>query len=96
MSFLAYRKETFFYHQVICPTAPVIPITLNLGFRMPAWFDIESLDNLEEETDIDGIKRSAEMVYDIVEDEIRSGIPSHRIIIGGFSQGLIIIDYCNL
>jgi hypothetical protein len=26
--------------QVICPTAPVIPITLNLGFRMPAWFDI--------------------------------------------------------
>ena len=34
--------------QVICPTAPVIPITLNLGFRMPAWFDIESLENLEE------------------------------------------------
>ena len=34
--------------KVICPTAPVIPITLNLGFRMPAWFDIESLENLEE------------------------------------------------
>ena len=34
--------------KVICPTAPVIPITLNLGFRMPGWFDITSLDNLEE------------------------------------------------
>ena len=70
--------------QVICPTAPVIPITLNLGFRMPAWFDIESLENLEEvdfivksfefdndddddfdeqETDIEGVRASAELVY---------------------------------
>ena len=73
--------------QVICPTAPVIPITLNMGFRMPAWFDIESLDRLEEETDIEGVKRSAEVVFDIIEGEIRNGIPSDRIIIGGFSQG---------
>ena len=43
--FYVFQKN---YFQVICPTAPVIPITLNLGFRMPAWFDIESLDNLEE------------------------------------------------
>ena len=65
--------------KVICPTAPVIPITLNLGFRMPAWFDIESLENLEEarwkkiwgkiqiffvqETDIEGVRASAELVY---------------------------------
>ncbi len=37
------QKRFFYYEctvQVICPTAPVIPITLNLGFRMPAWFDI--------------------------------------------------------
>ena len=81
---------TFSFHvQVICPTAPVIPITLNLGFRMPAWFDIESLDNLEEETDLDGVKASANLVYDILEGEIRSGIPSNRIIVGGFSQGTL-------
>ena len=36
------------YLQVICPTAPVIPITLNLGFRMPGWFDVTSLENLED------------------------------------------------
>ena len=54
---------------------------------MPAWFDIESLDNLEEETDIEGVKASADSVFELIESEIRSGIPSNRIIIGGFSQG---------
>ena len=54
---------------------------------MPAWFDLESLDNLEQETDIEGLKKSAKTVYGLIEDEIRSGIPSNKIIIGGFSQG---------
>jgi len=63
---------------------------------MPAWFDIESLDRLEEETDIEGVKRSAEVVFDIIEGEIRNGIPSDRIIIGGFSQGAALALYCSL
>lgn len=82
--------------KVICPTAPVIPITLNLGFRMPAWFDIESLDNLEEETDIEGVKSSAELVYKHIDMEVRGGIPSQKIIIGGFSQGAALALYCAL
>ena len=48
---------------------------------------VESLDHLEEETDIEGLENSAKSVYSIVEGEIRAGIPSNRIIIGGFSQG---------
>ena len=74
---------------------------------MPAWFDIESLDNLEEvwlshvhgfptlhvyvfqETDIEGLKASAKIVYKHIDGEIRAGIPSNKIIIGGFSQGSI-------
>jgi len=82
--------------KVICPTAPVIPISLNLGFRMPAWFDIESLDNLEEETDIEGVKRSADSVFKIIDGEVRSGIPSNKIMIGGFSQGAALALYCAL
>lgn len=74
--------------KVICPTAPVIPITLNLGFRMPGWFDIPSLENLEEdEHDMEGMARSAETVYKLIRGEVRAGIPSERIMIGGFSQG---------
>jgi len=48
----------------------------------------ESLDHLEEETDIEGLRSSAKTVYSIIEDEIRAGIPSNKIIIGGFSQGI--------
>ena len=58
---------------------------------MPAWFDIESLDNLEEETDIEGVKRSADSVFKIIDGEVRSGIPSNKIMIGGFSQGTILV-----
>jgi len=79
--------------KVICPTAPVIPVSLNLGLRMPAWFDIESLDNLEQESDIEGLKASAKMVHKHIEGEVKSGIPSNRIIIGGFSQGAVIALY---
>lgn len=74
--------------KVICPTAPTIPITVNFGLRMPAWFDIESLTNLEEESDLDGLKASAELVYGHIDMELRAGIPGKRIIVGGFSQVL--------
>ncbi|XP_017789794.1 PREDICTED: LOW QUALITY PROTEIN: acyl-protein thioesterase 1 [Habropoda laboriosa] len=30
--------------KVICPTAPIMPVTLNAGFRMPSWFDLRSLE----------------------------------------------------
>ena len=53
---------------------------------------IESLDHLEEETDIEGLKSSAKTVYSIIEDEIRAGIPSNKIIIGGFSQGTLLLS----
>lgn len=82
--------------KVICPTAPVIPITLNMGFRMPAWFDIYSLENLEEETDYEGVKASSEMVLKYVKQEIDKGIPSEKIIIGGFSQGATLALYTTL
>jgi len=81
--------------KVICPTAPVIPVTLNHHIRMPAWFDIESLDNLDQ-SDIEGVKCSAKIVYKLLEGEQRSGIPSDKIIIGGFSQGAALALYCAM
>uniref|UniRef100_A0A2K6UZ25 Acyl-protein thioesterase 1 n=1 Tax=Saimiri boliviensis boliviensis TaxID=39432 RepID=A0A2K6UZ25_SAIBB len=62
----------------ICPHAPFIlniniNITLNMNMIMPSWFDIIGLspDSQEDEP---GIKQA-------------NGIPSKRIILGGFSQG---------
>ncbi|MED6269722.1 Acyl-protein thioesterase 2 [Characodon lateralis] len=53
---------------------------------MPAWFDLMGLspDSPEDES---GIKKAAENIRAIIEHEARNGIPPHRIILGGFSQG---------
>uniref|UniRef100_A0A8D1TCK7 Acyl-protein thioesterase 1 n=1 Tax=Sus scrofa TaxID=9823 RepID=A0A8D1TCK7_PIG len=70
----------------ICPHAPVMPVTLNMNMAMPSWFNIIGLspDSLEDET---GIKQAAENVKSLIEQEVKNGIPSNRIILGGFSQG---------
>ena len=36
---------------------------------------------------MEGMARSAETVYKLIRGEMRAGIPSERIIVGGFSQG---------
>ena len=36
---------------------------------------------------MDGMNRSAESVYKLIQGEVRAGIPSNRILLGGFSQG---------
>jgi len=72
--------------KVICPTAPTQPVTLNAGFSMPSWFDLKTLDIYGPE-DEQGIKKATDNVHSMINDEIKNGIPSNRIILGGFSQG---------
>lgn len=70
----------------ICPHAPIMPVSLNMSMRMPSWFDIVSLspDAAEDEP---GIKRAAENIKALIDQEVKNGIPSTRILLGGFSQG---------
>lgn len=63
-----------------------IPVSLNNGFKMPAWFDIKGLD-ISATEDVEGIKKATTYVHTLIEKEISEGIPSERIMIGGFSQG---------
>jgi len=70
----------------IFPTAPIIPVSLNGGFRMNAWFDILGLTPTSKE-DEEGIKKSSQILMGLVQEEIKNGIPSESIFIGGFSQG---------
>ncbi|KAH0538222.1 hypothetical protein FGG08_005191 [Glutinoglossum americanum] len=78
----------------IFPNAPTIPITINGGMRMPGWFDIRRLKNatsvedLSREEDEEGILRCRDYFHSLIRDETTNkGIPSERIVIGGFSQG---------
>lgn len=75
------------YVKVICPTAPVQPVTLNGGYAMNSWFDLLTLapDGKEDQK---GILAACNTVMQMVADEeTKSGIPTKRIAIGGFSQG---------
>lgn len=62
-----------------------MPVTLNNGFRMPSWFDLKSLEASGPEDEA-GIKKAAESVHAMIEAEEKTGTPSNRIVIGGFSQ----------
>ncbi|KAF3822461.1 hypothetical protein GH733_007835 [Mirounga leonina] len=84
----AVRKATaavIFLHG-LGDTGPIMPVTLNMNMAMPSWFDITGLspDSQEDEP---GIKQAAENVKALIEQEVKNGIPSNRIVLGGFSQG---------
>ena len=70
----------------VFPNAPAIPVTINGGMVMPAWYDILALD-VGREVDERQLLRSAAAVSALVDREIERGIDSRRIVIAGFSQG---------
>lgn len=81
--------------KVICPTAKVMPVTLNAGFHMNSWFDLRTLDISGPEDDA-GIKEASKLVHGIIGSEIKAGISSKRIFLGGFSQGGALALYSGL
>jgi phospholipase/carboxylesterase len=70
----------------VFPHAPRIPVTLNGGLIMPAWYDIRDAD-LDFRHDLDGMKRSAEQVEVLIRREMDRGVRSEKIVLAGFSQG---------
>jgi phospholipase/carboxylesterase len=70
----------------VFPTAPTMPVTINGGYVMRAWYDIleRSLVNREDEA---GIRASQSQVNALIAREIARGIPANRIVLAGFSQG---------
>ena len=70
----------------VFPHAPKIPVSINNGFVMPAWYDIGDID-LEKRHDQVGVRRSAAAVTQLIERENTRGIPTSRIVLAGFSQG---------
>lgn len=70
----------------IFPHAPNLPVTINGGMTMPAWYDIKAMD-IDRVVDTEQLQASAASVGRLVQQEIEKGIPANRIIIAGFSQG---------
>ena len=74
----------------VFPHAPVMPVTVNNGWAMPAWYDIYSLD-IAAAQDEAGIRASQAALEALIAREITRGIDAARIVLAGFSQGGAIV-----
>jgi len=70
----------------IFPHARPRPVTINNGFVMRAWYDITGLGPDRKE-DGEGIRESAGVVNNFIEQQNTRGVATERIVIAGFSQG---------
>ncbi|KAL8969346.1 MAG: hypothetical protein Q9183_002039 [Haloplaca sp. 2 TL-2023] len=97
------RRGKFEEVAFIFPNAPQIPITVNFGMQMPGWYDIVrpgtpniAFNDLAQSQDQPGILRSRDYFHSLIKAEIDKGIPSSRIVLGGFSQGGSISIFAGL
>lgn len=70
----------------IFPNAPLIPVTINGGYVMRAWYDILNND-LSQREDSQGLRNSQQEIEKLIEKENQRGIATNKIILAGFSQG---------
>mgnify|MGYP003686126649 FL=1 len=80
----------------VLPTAPLLPVTLNGGMRMPAWYDIARLDGDADRQTCDGIGESKATINALVSREAALVGGAGRVVLAGFSQGGALALYAGL
>ncbi|QUJ70087.1 carboxylesterase (plasmid) [Photobacterium sp. GJ3] len=70
----------------IFPHAPSMPVTVNGGMVMPAWYDILEM-GIGRKLDKEQLLESSEKISGLIDRERARGIASDRIVLAGFSQG---------
>ena len=70
----------------VFPHAPVMPVTINGGYRMRAWYDILGTEEKGAQDEA-GLRSSMKLVEELLAREKQLGIPASRIVLAGFSQG---------
>ena len=70
----------------VFPHAATMPVTINGGAVMRAWYDILGVDLVRRE-DEKGIRASQLQVEALIEREVERGSAKSRIVLAGFSQG---------
>jgi phospholipase/carboxylesterase len=73
----------------IFPHAPAIPVTINNGYVMRAWYDVSpgDLESGTKRADEKGVRRSQAQIGQLIAREAGRKIPSKNIVLAGFSQG---------
>lgn len=79
----------------IFPHAPIMPVSINQGYRMRAWYDLYSLTTVEGE-DESGIQASSDWLAQLCDQLRADNIAADRIILAGFSQGGAVALHCGV
>jgi len=69
----------------VFPHAPIRAVTINMGMKMRAWYDVLQLGGGRE--DEDGIRASQLLLEGLIAREESRGITTEKIVLAGFSQG---------
>lgn len=69
----------------VFPNAPRMPVTINGGMVMPAWYDIS--DTAIRREDERGVRASQAAIEALIAREVARGSPAGNIVLAGFSQG---------
>jgi phospholipase/carboxylesterase len=71
----------------VFPSAPHMPVSINGGYEMRAWYDIIPTPGGGRLEDEAGLRASQQHIEALIQREVDRGIPASRIVLMGFSQG---------
>ncbi len=77
----------------VLPHAPSMPVTINGGMPMPAWYDLTDLSRADG-VDWQSVERTKIYIRSLLEEE-QARNPGLPIFLGGFSQGAAISLHCG-
>lgn len=84
--FLLGKDMEFPHIKLIFPTAPLQPYSPMGGELSNVWFDRRSI-SIEAKESRKSMAQIYETVHELINEEIKQGIPVNRIMVGGFSMG---------
>src|SRR5256885_16695647 len=70
----------------VYPHAPMMPVTINNGYVMRAWYDVFGVAG-ERREDEAGVRASQERGEQLIAREKARGVPARAIVLAGFSPG---------
>lgn len=80
----------------VFPHAPNLPVTINGGLVMPAWYDLRSIGPSPDRESEGDIRDSAVLIQELIDREVTRGVSPNRIVLAGFSQGAGMALHCGL
>lgn len=79
----------------VLPHAPIRTIVYTGNTKIRAWFNVTDLKPNTKEDEI-GIRESEQLIKELIAKELAENIPSHKIVLAGFSQGGVMALQCGL